>query len=143
MREGLRTSRPLRAVAAVILFGGLAFLVVRHLQNTPSEVELAVSLGSAAADLVSLELRASRGGDDSSVAFRLRRTFGAKAPRTLRSKLKLVDGDYRVEVDLRYRAAPPKRIRTRATSLGPNAVRLARSMTVRGSGALTIVIGDD
>ena len=130
----------LRRLPWLLLAGAMVFLVVRHYGALPSEMVVNYKIGGCNVGLVQMDLEYRR----ADVALRaIRYRFDAKeAPSTIAHKVSLPDGDYQVVVDLYFRKKVPP-IRTRTTRLTDRAVRLTRTLPVRGGATVDVVIADE
>lgn len=115
-----------RRIPAYLLLVGMIVIVLHFWQKGPSEVDVGYQLGAAAKGLVEAKMVYQRGQQDIA---RVRFGFSRKpAAARLTHQVKLADGDYEVAIELRYR--------------DKRTVRMRRPLLVRGSGPVTLFVGE-
>ena len=111
-------------LARWVVFGGIMLMMVRVVQGLPSTVEVDYQLGTAREGLKRAVMRYMDGEEQ------VRRVVfsftGEPAGKMQTHKVQLLDGDYRVELDLTYS--------------GGRTERLTRPLLVRGSGRVSVFL---
>ena len=128
-----------RILPGWIVLGAMAVLAARQLSRMPSEVTVRYRWGAAGVGLVRAKVAYQRQGE---VLRRVRWRFSETVPVTSENQVKLPDGLYDVIVELHYRDAVPTTIRRRGVPLAPHGLRLRRTLPVRGSATVEIIIAD-
>ncbi len=115
-----------RRIPAYLLLIGMMVIVLAVWRKGPSTVEVGYQLGAAREGLLEATMVYRKGQQD---VARVRFTFSRKAAGArLTHQLKLPDGDYDVAIALRYRDSRMARMR--------------RPLLVRGSGPVTVFVGE-
>jgi hypothetical protein len=127
-----------RRIPAYLLLVGMIVIVLHFWRKGPSDVDVGYQLGRVAKGLAEASMvyrragraaTAERGTKASEELARVRFSFARKAAgRRLEHRVRLPDGDYEVSIVLRYR--------------DQRTVRMRRPLLVRGSGKVTVFVGE-
>jgi hypothetical protein len=124
----------------VLLFGGLAAILIPMICAQPVAVDVVYDLGPARRELRVATMRYLLEGDE---VIRVRFDYAVSgAGRTQLHSVRLPRGEYTVELALAYRGDVPRVLRGAAVS-GKNEARLVRPLAIRGKGQVTIVVAGD
>ena len=139
----LTTAKPSpvrRRIAFYLLVVGIGVIVVRYASRQPCAVTVSYDLGDAREGLRGLDLSYRRDGEE---LWRVSFSYEHRpAPSQERHSVRLPEGDYRVDLTLRYRGVPPLLNRKRIQRAAPDTLLCSRPLLVRGSGPVTIFIDD-
>jgi hypothetical protein len=141
-RTGVAPWRRMASLGVALL--GVLLVVVPAFKDRPSKIEVTYHLGAGRAGLETL--KASYHSSSEEVALRVTFDYGnRRAPEEQVHSVRLPDGDYRIHLELVYRAAPPPSLRSAARSQpgGRSLVLLSRPLIVHGDGAAKVFLLDD
>jgi hypothetical protein len=129
-----------RLLPRVVLFVGVALVLAHTFRSRPRAVEVVYDYGNAWRGLVTARMVYRREGEVYyQVQFDYRQQPAAPVqPHTV----KLLDGDYQVEITLTYAGEPPSGLQGRRaqTAGGATVVTLERPILVHGGGELHLYL---
>lgn len=133
-----------------ILLAGLGFIIYRLIQAQPVTVDVVYHYGEARGGLMSASMRYIKdpgesgfgeqrsGGKGSEELRRVQFRYAVRqAGSTQRHRIQIPEGEYRVQIDLRYEGEPARNM---AGGRPVRRVRIQRPLIVSGSGEVNIYI---
>jgi len=129
-----------KVLPRAVLFVGIALVLLHTFRARPSAVEVAYDYGAARRGLVTARMVYRKAGE---VYYQAKFDYRQQPAAAIQNhSLKLIDGDYQVEVSLTYAGDPPAGLRgqrTRAAG-GASVVTLERPLVVHGAGELRVYL---